>query len=232
MDFLPPDYEMITIRLVMAALLCGVIGFERESKQQPAGFRTHLLVGMSSALMMILSITGFDAFLTTKYEGFIQLDPARIPSYVISGIGFLGAGTIIVHRGSVRGLTTAASIWTAAGIGLVVGAGMYYAATLATVISLTTLYALGKVEQLYLSRKRLQKLTIIAESKTNTLSDITQVIQSHGLEIIDFAMDDVKTYDSRTLSKYSFSIRGGNLQQEIELVAALEGIEAVYKIKY
>src|SRR5690606_40641638 len=101
MDFLPHDYAVIAGRLLLAALLSGMIGVERESKQQAAGLRTHLLVGTGSCLMMILSVTGFDVFIQND-DGTIRYDPSRIPSYVISGIGFLGAGTIIVQRGSVR----------------------------------------------------------------------------------------------------------------------------------
>lgn len=88
-----------------------------------AGFRTHILVGVGSCLMMLMSLYGFSSLIDTY--GNIRFDPARIPSYVISGIGFLGAGTIIVYGGTIRGLTTAASIWTVAGLGLVVGLGMY-----------------------------------------------------------------------------------------------------------
>src|SRR5690606_30845558 len=98
-------------------------------------------------------VTGFDVFIQND-DGTIRYDPSRIPSYVISGIGFLGAGTIIVQRGSVRGLTTAASIWVAAGLGLVTGIGMYYVALLATVIVLITLYVLEKLEKKYFSFHR------------------------------------------------------------------------------
>ncbi len=136
--------ESIT-RLMIALILAGLIGFEREVNKHSAGFRTHILVGVSSCLMMLLSVNGFDYFI----ENFdnVRFDPARIPSYVISGIGFLGAGTIIVHGGTIKGLTTAASIWAVAGLGLIVGIGMYKEAIVTTLIILISLVVLNKFEK-------------------------------------------------------------------------------------
>src|SRR5699024_4744058 len=119
-EFIGDNFETIISRLLVALVLSGIIGFEREWNNHSAGFRTHILVGVGSCLMMLLSLYGFLNFIDA-YDN-VRFDPARIPSYVISGIGFLGAGTIIVYGGTIRGLTTAASIWTVAGIGLVVGA--------------------------------------------------------------------------------------------------------------
>src|SRR5699024_6177927 len=127
-------FNIMMIRILTALVLSGLIGFERELKNHSAGFRTHILVGVGACLMMLLSLYGFEAFIEL-YDN-IRFDPARIPSYVISGIGFLGAGTIIVNGMTIRGLTTAASIWTVAGLGLVVGAGMYAAAVFTTFIIL------------------------------------------------------------------------------------------------
>ncbi|SFE42377.1 putative Mg2+ transporter-C (MgtC) family protein [Lentibacillus persicus] len=139
------NFTIIMIRLLIALLLSGLIGFERELKNHSAGFRTHILVGVGACLMMLLSLYGFEAFIQS-YDN-IRFDPARIPSYVISGIGFLGAGTIIVNGMTIRGLTTAASIWTVAGLGLVVGAGMYAAAVFTTVIILLSLVFLNNFEK-------------------------------------------------------------------------------------
>ncbi|RDW18529.1 MgtC/SapB family protein [Oceanobacillus chungangensis] len=140
------DFHIIIIRLLIALALSGFIGFERELNNHSAGFRTHILVGVGSCLMMLLSLYGFSPFIEA-YDN-VRFDPARIPSYVISGIGFLGAGTIIVYGGTIRGLTTAASIWTVAGIGLVVGVGMYGAAALATLIILISLIFLNNFEKI------------------------------------------------------------------------------------
>ncbi|MHC8522914.1 MgtC/SapB family protein [Rossellomorea sp. H39__3] len=146
---LSPEFMIVIKRILLIVLLSGLIGLERESKNHPAGLRTHILVGVGSCLLMLLSIYGFQPFLDEHPElnGF---DPSRIPSYVISGIGFLGAGTILVHRGvTVRGLTTAASIWVVAGLGLVVGIGMHYEAIFTTAIIVLTLLFLTRAEQYY-----------------------------------------------------------------------------------
>ena len=108
------------IRLCVAGLCGTVIGLDREYRVKDAGFRTHFLVALGSALMMIVSQYGFADILTHTGVG---LDPSRIAAQVVSGIGFIGAGTIIIHRQLVRGLTTAASLWATAGIGLAAGVG-------------------------------------------------------------------------------------------------------------
>ncbi|WP_371825467.1 MgtC/SapB family protein [Pontibacillus sp. ALD_SL1] len=153
------DYLLLmTVRLVTAVVLCGLIGFEREIKNHSAGFRTHILVGVGACVMMLLSLYGFDPYLN-KHDG-IRFDPARIPSYVISGIGFLGAGTIMVHGVTIRGLTTAASIWVVAGLGLVIGAGMYGPAILTTVVVLLSLIVLNNTERIF-KRKSKHHIQIV-----------------------------------------------------------------------
>ena len=127
-------------RLCVAGLCGTVIGLDREYRVKDAGFRTHFLVALGSALMMVVSQYGFEEFLAS-HDG-LRLDPSRIAAQVVSGIGFIGAGTIIIHRQLVRGLTTAASLWATAGIGLAAGAHMYVVAAAATVLTLFGLEAL------------------------------------------------------------------------------------------
>lgn len=133
----------MVIRICIAIVLCGAIGFEREIKHQDAGFRTHMLVGVGACSMMLLSIYGFQQF----SHVYPNADPTRIPSYVISSLGFLCAGTIIVRGANVRGLTTAASIWIVACIGLIVGAGMIGIAIILTIIVLISLFFIKKFEK-------------------------------------------------------------------------------------
>lgn len=128
------------LRLFMAGLLGAVIGLDREYRVKEAGFRTHFLVSLGSALMMIVSQYGFAEVI--GQEG-VRVDPSRIAAQVVSGIGFIGAGTIIFHRQIVRGLTTAASLWATAGIGLAAGAGMFLLAAAATVLALVALEGLN-----------------------------------------------------------------------------------------
>src|SRR5699024_9913846 len=124
MEFIPDEAGLMTVRIIVATILCGLVGLEREVKGHPAGFRTHLLVGIGACMLMLLANYGFGACLEEAPPNTVRMDPSRIASYVVSGIGFLGAGTIIVQGVSVKGLTTAASIWVVAGIGLVIGDGL------------------------------------------------------------------------------------------------------------
>ncbi|RNF40301.1 MgtC/SapB family protein [Planococcus salinus] len=228
-DFIPPDYLSITVRLLVAALLSGAIGIERETRHQPAGLRTHLLVGTGACLMMILSVTGFDTFIQSD-KGTIRFDPSRIPSYVISGIGFLGAGTIIVHRGTVKGLTTAASIWVAAGLGLVVGAGMYFVAVLTTVIVISTLYVLGKLESQFFDRRKNRRISVIADSDEQTFTTISGILEENHIAIVDFQIEDIDSYNDQKVSNYIFTIQEGKIENKMELVKKLEQFEAVRKV--
>ncbi|MCM3611801.1 MgtC/SapB family protein [Planococcus sp. MERTA32b] len=229
MDFLPADYMVVTVRLLMAAVLSGIIGIERETKKQPAGLRTHLLVGTGACLMMILSVTGFDNYINTV-SGPLQFDPSRIPSYVISGIGFLGAGTIIVNRGSVKGLATAASIWVAAGLGLVIGIGMYYVAVLSTLIVIGTLYVLGEVERKYISKHKQKQIIIIAEDQEEMFANLSGLFINNDLEVTDFQIEEVDAYSEKQVSKYIFSLNEGKVQNEMELVKEIQKLGGVAKV--
>ena len=130
-------YEFI-LRIFVAAILGGIVGLEREYRDKAAGFRTHFLVALGSALFMILSAYGFEHALVSSEH---RLDVSRIAAQVVSGIGFLGAGTIIFQKNVVRGLTTAAGVWVVAAIGLACGAGMYLLAVAATAMVLLGLEA-------------------------------------------------------------------------------------------
>ncbi|MCL1954630.1 MAG: MgtC/SapB family protein [Spirochaetes bacterium] len=130
----------IVIRLCIAFAAGGVIGLERSSRRQVAGLRTHILIALGAACLMLLSI-----WVPQSFNG--NADPGRIAAQVVSGIGFLGAGAIIRLGKNIRGLTTAASLWLTAAIGMTIGAGMYTAAVTAVVLALTALMVLNKVEK-------------------------------------------------------------------------------------
>jgi putative Mg2+ transporter-C (MgtC) family protein len=144
-----PDTEML-IRLVTAAALGSLIGFERERLLWAAGIRTHMLVCVGSCLIMIVSQYGFSSVLSQN----VVLDPSRVAAQVVSGIGFLGAGAILARGEIVKGLTTAASIWTVAAVGLAVGGGLYLAASASTVIILIILAGIKPLEEAYRSRNQ------------------------------------------------------------------------------
>lgn len=131
----------IVLRLSVAAVLGAVVGLERESSGQDAGFRTHLLLSLGAALFGVVSVGAFDAFITDARTN-VQVDVTRIASYVAAGVGFIGGGAILKHAGAVRGITTATSLWTAAAVGLAAGLGFWIGAVAATALALVALAAL------------------------------------------------------------------------------------------
>ena len=136
-------------KLILAAVLGGAIGFERESHGQAAGIRTHLLVCVGACLMMLLSLHMEEIFRHLTADSSVRLDPGRIASYAIASMGFLGAGAILKGKGTVRGLTTAAGLWLMTGIGLAVGAGYFFPAVASTLISLVILYGMRQLKSFF-----------------------------------------------------------------------------------
>ena len=124
------------LRIFIASLLGGAIGLEREYRDKAAGFRTHFLVALGSALFMIISVYGFEGVLTGDFNAPIRLDVSRIAAQVVTGIGFIGAGTIIFQKNVVKGLTTAAGLWVTAAVGMACGVGMYVLAIVSTLLVL------------------------------------------------------------------------------------------------
>ncbi|SAL61876.1 MgtC family membrane protein [Caballeronia arvi] len=153
------NIELVS-RLVMAAALGSVIGFERERLAWAAGLRTHMLVCVGSALFMIVSAFGFADALTASH---VVLDPSRVAAQVVSGIGFLGAGSILLRGEIVRGLTTAASLWSVAAIGLAVGGGLYTASIAATAIILIILAGIKPLERRFINVKQRRQLTMLVD---------------------------------------------------------------------
>jgi len=141
-------FQEVAVKLLLSAFLGGLIGLEREVHEKPAGVRTQALISLGSALFMILSI-----YVREKF-GSATADPGRIAAQVITGIGFIGAGVIFQARGSIKGLTTAATIWSVTGVGLAVGCGYYMAALTAAAIILIILLGIGKIEQLLIRKEQ------------------------------------------------------------------------------
>jgi putative Mg2+ transporter-C (MgtC) family protein len=147
------------LRLVVAAVLGGLVGLERERLEWAAGMRTHALVSLGSALFMVVSIFGFSDILNERH---VILDPSRVAAQVASGIGFIGAGTIILRREVVKGLTTAASIWAVAAVGLAVGGGMFLAAGAATLLALALLILAKPLKaRLFPNRKEARRVRLV-----------------------------------------------------------------------
>ena len=174
----------IVLRLVIAALLGGLIGFEREKHGRVAGLRTHILVSLGSCLIMLTSIYVFEVF-----QDRVMVDPSRIAASVVTGVGFLGAGTIMRFRASVIGLTTAASIWAVSAIGLAIGCGFYTAGYITAAIMLITLVIFGKLERTYLKKYIYKVLMVETESETDQLSKIRSVLSSYNVDTKDYEFD-------------------------------------------
>lgn len=184
-------YWEIALRLLLAVVLGGMIGFERESHNRPAGFRTHILVCAGSALIMMVSAYGFTGQIG---EGF-EADPGRIAAGVVTGIGFLGAGTILQHRGSVRGLTTAATIWVVSGVGLAAGIGFYFGAVLTTGFVLISLLLLRRFEKSYFTRRRLKHLQVRAVDQPGLLGRIGAILGEMRVNIRKSELGDPERQD-------------------------------------
>lgn len=167
-------------RLLVAAAFGSIIGFERERLLWAAGIRTHMLVSVGACLIMIVSAYGFQHILQQDH---IILDPSRVAAQVVSGIGFLGAGSIMLRGQVVRGLTSAASIWTVAAIGLAAGGGLYFAAAISTVIILVILAGLKPIEEAYHARIQSCRITVKVEKDSVGPDELTRALKVRKAQI-------------------------------------------------
>jgi putative Mg2+ transporter-C (MgtC) family protein len=187
-----PDVEWwdVLVRIVVAAALTGAIGLERELRERAAGLRTHMLVGVGSALFTIVSAYGWSDFRFSTPEG-IVFDPTRIAAQIVTGIGFLGAGAIIRQGLSVRGLTTAAGLWVVAAIGMAAGAGYYSAAAITTGVVLVGLGPLRWVEGGMLSRlRRSGRVLEIDMARDRPLSNVLAVVEGRRTRVNRVEFED------------------------------------------
>ncbi|HTO14815.1 MAG TPA: MgtC/SapB family protein [Edaphocola sp.] len=193
------SWNEIMIRLALVSLFGALIGLERERKHWAAGLRTHMMVCVGSRLIMIVSAYGFSDILKSPH---ISLDPSRVAAQVVSGIGLLGAGTILfLKQGTIKGLTTASGLWTVAGIGLATGSGLYFAAGVATVIALIILWGLQPVEKLYFKK----------------YGDMTLKILSHTNTKENDLLKDLKGVDILKIQSFTFERRGNDFLMEVKL---------------
>jgi len=173
-----PQWELVG-RLLLAAALGSIIGFERERSVRAAGLRTHMLVSVGSCLIIIVSAYGFN----TVLGRYVVLDPSRVAAQVVSGIGFLGAGSIILRNEAVKGLTTAASIWAVAAIGLASGAGLYTAAIASTLIILAILAGLKPLEDRYTALRTSLELSLKARSGETSMASLERALGAHAARV-------------------------------------------------
>jgi putative Mg2+ transporter-C (MgtC) family protein len=209
-------------RLLLAAALGGIVGLEREASGKPAGFRTNLLICVGAALVTELSITVAQ---DVTLPGGFRSDPGRLAAQIVSGVGFLGAGTIIQARGSVMGLTTAATLWVVAALGMAVGAGAYLLALFGTGVVLLALMILGRFED-HLLPYRFQErmLRVVMRSETELVDGVEEYLVSKGYSV---RIQEIERQDD--LFIVGLSARGHRHAIEIAMreLAARDGIVKV-----
>jgi putative Mg2+ transporter-C (MgtC) family protein len=218
-----PPLDIIQ-RLVLASVLGAIVGVERERLERAAGLRTHALVGVGAALFMIVSAFGFGDVLSTPQVG---LDPSRIAAQVVSGIGFLGAGTIIFQREIVRGLTTAASIWAVAAVGLAVGGGLYLAAVVATVLVLLILAGLKPIENRFFLHRRSRLLTLVVARHEPALTGIEAAVDAVGLRLVRLLIEPGQGPDE---DRFDLTLSGGQRDAIDRLIDRLRVVPGVRRI--
>ncbi|MDD3839592.1 MAG: MgtC/SapB family protein [Clostridia bacterium] len=215
------EYLQPILRLLLACILGGLIGIERESANRPAGFRTHILVCVGSALVMITS-----EYLFFEYKNLTNIDPARLGAQVISGIGFLGAGTIIREGDTVRGLTTAASLWAVACIGLAVGTGFYLGGIGAAIIVYLVLVLLKKLESAVLLSSAYYNLVLQIEDRPGQIGKIGEVMGS-----LEVGIEDIKLIKAEeNMIRVGFLIKLPSGCSKLELMDELMKIDGVNSV--
>ena len=210
----------LSVRLILASMFGAAVGFERELHGHPAGMRTHLLVSLGAALFTVLSIHGFASNTAAP------VDPSRIAAQIVSGIGFLGAGAILKEGLSIRGLTTAASLWATAAVGLAAGAGQHVLAVTGTAIIVFSLWPLNRVaERIHGLEKQLTRIRIALE-RLDALAQVTKTLTDHRLEIIGVQTQRIRK--GRYEVDIDVTIRpASNLGAALEAAARVEGVEII-----
>ncbi len=218
----------IVFRLILAAVLGGIVGMERGSGDRPAGFRTHILVCAGSALIMLVSMYGFEGFDKVPFEYPKNRDSARIAAQVVSGIGFLGAGTILHEGITVRGLTTAASLWMISAIGLATGAGMYFvgvAATIITFITLTTFHSVEKRFAVANSKSDKKYLRVVALNSPGIVARVASFLARNNVTVKTINVQNSSLNDTVVLELYL------KFNKELEMGMIMDGLQQIEGIK-
>ncbi|NOU97282.1 magnesium transporter MgtC [Paenibacillus sp. LMG 31456] len=215
----------LLLRMVLAVLFGGAVGMEREWNNHAAGFRTHILVCLGSATIMLLSIYGFSEYVN---EPNVRIDPARLAAQVISGIGFLGAGAILRNGSVISGLTTAASVWVVAAIGLCVGAGFLFAAFYTTMLVLISLFVLNKWEKYLMRHRRNHELTIKALDNPGVLGKLASAFGEQGIQIVNVKMVSESDSSQESREKPTLQLRFSlKVQNPTKFIAAMERINTM-----
>ncbi|MBP3677986.1 MAG: MgtC/SapB family protein [Agathobacter sp.] len=199
MELFEVQYLYYIVRIIVAGLCGGLIGYERTVRSKGAGIRTHCVVACAAALMMIISKYAFTDVITQSVllGADVRLDPSRVASTIVSGVGFLGAGTIFVHKNKVSGLTTAAGIWATSGVGMAIGSGLYVVGIAATVIIVFSQIFLH-MNFKFLQSDRIMKLKVFRVTEENYQNKIKELLAKHKIHLVETKIyretNNVKTY--------------------------------------
>ncbi len=188
-DMSLPGSYVAMLRLTLAATLGAGIGWERERHGRAAGLRTHLLLCVGCALIMLISLQIPRLFLALGSESTVRIDPSRVASQVLSGLGFLGAGAIIVLGQHIRGLTTAACIWVTAAIGLAVGAGFLALALFTWGVVIVALLVVGRLERRMARKDQYMGLTLVFPRPGERIGSIQELLGRHGMRVVEYTVD-------------------------------------------
>lgn len=211
-------YQEVVLKLVLAFLLGGIIGYQREHKNRPAGLRTHILVCIGSALVQITSINYYALSGTTS-------DPMRLGAQVISGIGFLGAGTIIKEGATIKGLTTAAGLWAVACIGLAVGTGLYVEAIIASILLFLSLSGFKRLESSIGKDKKIIIINLLVKGQPGKLGEIGKILGEMNIQIINIEMNTQENFNDITLTlKLTYNIPA---EEIVDKLSGVEGIKSL-----
>jgi putative Mg2+ transporter-C (MgtC) family protein len=217
-------YDML-LRLFVAALLGSIIGWERERRQWTAGLRTHMMVSLGSALIMLVSMYGFNDVLGKPGIG---LDPSRVAAHVVSGIGFLGAGTIFFLRNEVvKGLTTAAGLWTVAAIGLAVGGGLYIEAVATTLIAFIILAVFKPFENRFFKKNRYRKIRMLLAQKHVDFDAIEIVLNEHNIPFKELSLSAGDGSDEILITIQKQFTENENVLKVIAELKSINGVTGV-----
>ncbi len=215
----------IIFKLALAAVLGGLIGLERESLNRPAGLRTYTLVSVGSALAMVVSI---DIYL--QYYHSVQADPGRIAAQVVSGIGFLGAGTIMKEGATVRGLTTAAGLWVVACIGLAVGAGLYVPALVTTLLILFVLIYFVKFEQYITGLREYKGILMVVDDRPGQVGTIGSILGDIGVLIKNIQLTRAEDDDELEVELLLELPAGISIDEVISELSTVKGLRNIDRL--
>lgn len=218
--------SLVLSKLLLAALLGGIIGLEREIHGRPAGFRTHLLVSLGSCLFVITSIQFYTVYGNFSGSVPVGVDPGRVAAQVVTGIGFLGAGAIIREKFSVRGLTTAACLWIAAAIGIASGVGLFGISMVVTVISLISLLLLKKIEAM-LKRDSYVYIRVWCEDRPDQMQLIETLLEKCNLHLLHSTIEkNIATSELHLVYQVKYNAKDLS-RDPIDAVSSVPGMKRV-----